>query len=155
ERAQVRRGLPPVVRVRVRSDDAEGMDLERGGPTAGSAPEPHGLSVPGTVVEAERPVCTSSRTTRERVRRPLGHRDPTAGDQVVLDLTPAADWDWLVGQGSPFSWHRGLETPEEGPPSPKGAARRNREPGSVAVRKADQGAEGRVGVALPQPSARL
>ena len=32
--------------------------------------------------------------------------DPDAEDQVVLDLVPNPDWQWLVGQDSPTYWTR-------------------------------------------------
>src|SRR4051812_38781911 len=38
-------------------------------------------------------------------------RDPEAGDKVVFDLAPAADWQGLVGQDSPITWQRGQANP--------------------------------------------
>lgn len=38
-------------------------------------------------------------------------RDPNAANKVVLDLDPAGEWQWLVGQDSPVTWARGQANP--------------------------------------------
>ena len=38
-------------------------------------------------------------------------RDPDADNKVVFDLAPAVEWQWLVGQDSPVTWHRGQANP--------------------------------------------
>lgn len=43
-------------------------------------------------------------------------RDPNVvgkvpGGKVIFDLVPAPDWQWLVGQDSPVTWHKSQANP--------------------------------------------
>ncbi|WP_433464999.1 hypothetical protein [Spirillospora sp. CA-128828] len=39
------------------------------------------------------------------------NRDPAVVDKVVVELAPAADWQWLVGRPSPITWSRSQANP--------------------------------------------
>ncbi|MET7394279.1 hypothetical protein ABZS66_12375 [Dactylosporangium sp. NPDC005572] len=38
-------------------------------------------------------------------------RDPNANSKVVFGLAPAGEWQWLVGQPSPVTWHKAQANP--------------------------------------------
>ena len=39
------------------------------------------------------------------------HRDPANDNKVVFQLAPSPQWQWLVGQPSPITWHKGQANP--------------------------------------------